>query len=76
MNLVKLECCKGGKEQWDFVYPTYLNETWKGKNILGQKNIKKIDMDIANSFSGKFTITLRERDVYFSVGCLQAYFFL
>ena len=53
MNLVKLECCKGGKEQWHFVYPTYLNETWKGKNILGQKNIKKIDMDIANSFSGK-----------------------
>ena len=75
MNLVKLECCKGGKEQWHFVYPTYLNETWKGKNILGQKNIKKIDMDIANSFSGKFTITLRERDVYFSVGCLQAYIF-
>ena len=58
MNLVKLECCKGGKEQWHFVYPTYLNETWKGKNILGQKNIKKIDMDIANSFSGKFTIAL------------------
>jgi hypothetical protein len=57
MNLVKLECCKGGKEQWHFVYPTYLNETWKGKNILSQKNIKKIDMDIANSFSGVFSDT-------------------
>ena len=52
MNLVKLESCKSGKEQWNFVYPEW-NETWKGKNLLAKKNIKKIDMDGANKFSGR-----------------------
>ena len=52
MNLVKLESCKTGREQWHFVYPPELNNTLMGQMILKNKNIKKVDMDICNEFSG------------------------
>merc|ERR1712079_494641 len=55
MNMVKLESCRTGKEQWDFVYALELNDTWIGKNVEKKREWKKIDLAIANEFSGVCT---------------------
>ena len=57
MNMVKLESCRTGKEQWDFVYALELNDTWIGKNVEKKREWKKIDLAIANEFSGMFLKT-------------------
>ena len=58
MNMVKLESCKTGKEQWDFVYAMDNGiDTWIGQNVLKKKDWKKIDLNIANKFSGIFKTT-------------------